>query len=122
MGVNMGLWLLDLMLLFILFVLAPVLAVLIARAAWKGKPDNFSRQKYVACSLGTVLVACVLMLNAHWLQADIMSGKFVGELICFILGAVLFGVAGGCLVGSLGYGRRRETLEEALRKRSRAVG
>ena len=122
MSLNMGLWILDLMLLFILFVLAPLVAALIARAAWKGKPDNFSREKYIVALVVSTIIACVLMVNAHWLQADITSGKFLVELICFILGAAMFGVAGGCLVGAVVYQRGRESLDEALKKRSRAVG
>jgi hypothetical protein len=121
MSLNMGLWILDLLLLFILFVMAPVIAVLIARAAWKGKPNNFNRQKYLIACVGSAIIACVLMVNAHWLQADITTGKFLVELICFILGAVIFGVAGGCLVSSFVYGRGRETLQDALQKRSRVV-
>lgn len=118
MGVNMGLWLLDLMLLFILFILAPLIAALIARAAWKGKPANFSREKYFICLVACAIAACVLMMNAHWLQAEITSAQFLVELICFILGAVLFGVAGGCLVAFWAYGRGQETLQ----RRSRAAG
>ena len=122
MSLNMGLWILDLMLLFILFVLAPLVAAVIARAAWKGKPDNFNREKYIVALVASTIIACVLMVNAHWLQADITSGKFLVELICFILGAAMFGVAGGCLVGAVVYRRARESLDEALKKRSRAVG
>jgi hypothetical protein len=121
MSLNMGLWILDLMLLFILFVLAPVIAAVIARAAWKGKPDNFTREKYFLMVVVSAIAACVLMINAHWLQADITTPKFLIELICFILGAVLFGVAGGCLVGFFVYARGRSTLKEELQRRSRAA-
>jgi hypothetical protein len=121
MSVNMGLWILELMLLFILFVLAPVISVVIARASWKGKPDNFSREKYFVLFVVCVIAACVLMINARWLQADITTPKFLIELICFILGAVTFGISGGCLIGFFVYGRGRSTLNEELQKRSRVA-
>lgn len=118
----MGLWILDLMLLFILFVLAPVIAACIARAAWKGQPENLKRENYFILLVISAIAGCVLMIKAHWLQADITTGTFLVELICFIVGAAMFGVAGGCLVGFFVYGRGRSMLKEELQKRTRAAG
>jgi hypothetical protein len=91
--------------LFTFFVLGPAIASGIAYAAWKGKPKNFDREMYWTAFAAAILASGFLMVFAQRMQADVRTWKYVAQIACFGIGAVLFGVAGGCLLGVFIYRR-----------------
>jgi hypothetical protein len=90
------LWFADAIQLLTLFVVGPVLAIAIAYAAWRGKPESFSPKRY-----GIVCVACgvsasLLFLMAKWMNADVRTAQYFVQLACVLLAGMLLGVGRGC--------------------------
>ena len=90
------LWLADAAQLLTLFVVGPILAIAIAYATWRRKPQNFSPKKYgivpVACGVG----ASLLFVLAKLINADIRTSLYFLQLACVLLAGLLFGVCMGC--------------------------
>jgi hypothetical protein len=105
MGSKAGLWIEAGLLLFTFFVVVPSIAASIAYAAWKGKPKNFNREMYGMGFVATVAASGFLMVYAQRMQADVRTWHYPFQIACFGLGALLFGVAGGCGVGVFTYRR-----------------
>jgi hypothetical protein len=76
--------------LFTFFVLGPAIAAGIAYAAWKGKPKNFDREMYWTAFAAAILASGFLMVFAQRMQADVRTWKYVAQIACFGIGAVLF--------------------------------
>jgi hypothetical protein len=93
MSIEAGLFLL------MFFVIVPLTAASIGYAAWKGKPKNFSRDMYWTVFAATTVVSLSLMMLAQQMHADIRTWLYPVQIACFGLGALLFGVAGGCMIG-----------------------
>jgi hypothetical protein len=108
MDARTTLWIIDGLLLLILFVGVPAIAVAIGYAAWKGKPRSFDRQTFLLVSIPVGAFGIFLMVYAQKMQADVRTWQYILQLACFGLGSLLFGVAGGCGVGVLTY--RRDAL------------
>ena len=89
----------------IFFVGVPTIAVVIGYAAWKGEPKNSSRDTYFAKFLVAMFCSMFLMVYATQMHARIRSWQSLLQIFCFLLGAFLFGVAGGCMIGIFAYGR-----------------
>jgi hypothetical protein len=94
-----GFWIVDGLLLFTLFVVVAAIAVAIGYAAWKGKPKRFDREMSWMSFIASGAVGGFLMVYAQRMQADVRTWQYLLQLACFGLGALLFGVAGGCMVG-----------------------
>ena len=52
---------------------------------------------FVVC----LLVAGALLVYALRMQADVRAWQYLLQLVCFALGLLLFGIAGGCEIGIL---------------------
>jgi hypothetical protein len=100
-----GLWIVDGLLLFTLFVVVPSIAAAIGYAAWKGKPKNFSREMYWTAFAAAGVASLFLIVCAQRMHADVRTWQYLLQIACFGLGALLFGVAGGCMVGIFTYRR-----------------
>jgi hypothetical protein len=98
-----GLRIVDGLLLFTLFVAAPLIAAAIGYAAWKGRPKNFNREMYWTSFIAIGAAGGFLMVYAQRIHADVRTWQYLLQLACFGLGALLFGVAGGCGVGIFTY-------------------
>jgi len=94
------------LILLTLFVLAPATSAVIGYAAWKGKPNGLDRSTYALGFVVIGIVSCVLMVYAQRLQADVRTPQYACQAACFEIGALLFGVAGGCMVGIFACRRR----------------
>ena len=100
-----GLWVEAGLLLLTFFVVVPLIAAAIGYAAWKGKPKNFSREMYWTAFAAATVVSLFLMVFAQRMHADVRTWLYLVQVACFGLGALLFGVAGGCMVGIFTYRR-----------------
>jgi hypothetical protein len=103
MRLGTGLWAEAALLLFAFFVVVPVIAAAIGYAAWKGKPKNFSREMYWTAFASAIVASGFLMLFAQRMQADVRTWQYIVQVTCLGVGALLLGVAGGCLVGIFTY-------------------
>jgi len=90
------LWLTGAMQLLSLFVVGPVLAIVIAYAAWRGKPQNFTRERYRTIWVVSGATALLLLGFAKWMNADVRTPQYFLQLTCVLLAGLLFGVSGGC--------------------------
>src|SRR5216683_8017585 len=90
------LWLTGALQLLTFFVVGPVLAIAIAYAAWRGKPQSFDSERYamvcVACGVASVL----LFVCAKRINADVRETQYFFQLACMLLSALLFGAFMGC--------------------------
>jgi membrane protease YdiL (CAAX protease family) len=94
-----GLWVEAGLLIFAFFVVVPSIAALIGFAAWKGKPKNFNREMYWTAFAAATVLSLFLMVIAQRMHADVRTWQYPVQVACFGLGALLFGVAGGCMIG-----------------------
>ena len=90
---------------FSFFVVAPSLAAAIVYAAWKGKPKNFDRKMYWTAFAAAIGVSAFLFVFAQRMQADVRTWQYPVQVACFVLAALLSGVAGGCMIGIFAYRR-----------------
>jgi len=93
------------MYLFAFFVVVPSITASIGYAAWKGKPKNFSRELYWTVFVSVVVASGFVFLYAGKMHAGIGTWQYVLQLACFGFGILLFGIAGGCLIGIFVYRR-----------------
>jgi len=93
LSVEAGLFLLT------FFVIVPLIAATIGYAAWKGKPTNFNREMYWTGFVAAAIASLFLMVLAQRMHVDVRTSLYLLQLACFGLGALLFGVAAGCMVG-----------------------
>jgi hypothetical protein len=100
-----GLWIVDGLLLFTLFVVIPLIAAAIGYAAWKGKPKRFDREMYWMSFIASGAVGGFLMVYAQRMQTDVRTWQYLLQLACFGFGALLFGVSVDCAVGIFTYRR-----------------
>ena len=96
----------ELILLFLaFFVFVPLIAGVIGFAAWKGKPTNWDRTMYWAAFVTSLVASGFLMVYAQRMRADVRNWQHLVQLVIFYAGVVLFGVAGGCMVGIFAHKR-----------------
>jgi Na+/H+-translocating membrane pyrophosphatase len=87
------------------------MAAAIGYAARKGRPKSFNRDMFVLAFVATVMVSGSLMVYAQRMDADVRTRQCLLQVACFELGAVLFGIAGGCGVGIFTYRPKSSTLD-----------
>lgn len=90
------LWLTESIELLAFFVLMPAIAIVIAYAAWHGKPQNVSPKLYGTVCVASGVTASPLFLIAKWLNADVRTAQYFLQFACLLLGLLLFGVCMGC--------------------------
>jgi small neutral amino acid transporter SnatA (MarC family) len=100
-----GAWVEAGLLILIFVVVVPSIAAAIGYAAWKGKPKNFDREMYWMAFVTAIAVSLFLMVFAQRMHADVRTWQYLAQVMCFGSGAILFGVAGGCMIGIFTYRR-----------------
>jgi hypothetical protein len=90
------LWLTGALELLTFFVVGPVLAIAIAYAAWRGKPQNFNPERYGIVCIASGVTAFLLFGFAKWMNADVRTTQYFLQLACVLLSGLLFGVFMGC--------------------------
>ena len=93
------LWLVDAIQFLTVFVVGPVLGVVIAYAAWAGKPRKLNPERYGdirVLFVASTVTAVLLFVFAKWLNADVRTPQFFLQVACFVFGGLLFGVGMGC--------------------------
>lgn len=91
--------------LFAFFVIIPAIAAVIGHAAWVGKPKKWDRSMYLTAFVATTAAALCLGVYAKRMEADVRTWRYPAQLALLGLTVLLFGVAFGCGVGTLTYGR-----------------
>lgn len=99
------LWIEDAVFFLVLSIAAPGVAVAIGYAAWLGKPKDWDRSMYWTAFVVSALVSVLVMVWAQRMLVDLTSWWRLLQLSIFGLGALLFGVAGGCVLSVFTYGR-----------------
>jgi uncharacterized membrane protein YedE/YeeE len=89
------LWLTGAMQLVSIFVVGPVLAIAIAYAAWRGKPQNFTPARYGMVCVASGVTASLLFGFAKWMNADVRTAQYFLQLACVLVSGLLFGVGMG---------------------------
>jgi uncharacterized membrane protein len=87
------------------FVVVPAIAAAIGYAAWMGRPKNWDRAMYWTAFATSIIASGFLMAYAVGIRADVRTWHYVVQIALFGLGVLLFGVAGGCMVGVFTYRR-----------------
>jgi hypothetical protein len=96
------LWLVDALQLLTIFLIGPALAIAIAYAARRGKPQNFSPdqnfspEQYGMVCVASGISAVLLFVFAKWMNADVRTAQYFLQLAAVLLGGLLFGVCMGC--------------------------
>lgn len=89
------LWLPETVELLTFFVISPALTIVVAYRAWRDKNDSLNpRHASVRCLVycGTALL---LLGLAMWMHADVRTLQYLPQLMCTLLGFLLFGVSVG---------------------------
>lgn len=97
----------EALVLLVLFVVAPAIAAVIGYAAWKGKPENWDRSMYWTAFAASIVASVSLMAYAQQMQADVRTWQYPVQMALIGVGVILFGAAGGCMVGIFAYRRGR---------------
>ena len=92
------LWLTGALELLTLFVVGPVIAIAIAYAAWRQKPQNFYPQRYRMLCVASAVTASMLLVLAKWINADVRTPQYFLQLAYVLLGGLLLGVGMGSLI------------------------
>jgi len=90
------LWLTTAIELLTFFAIGPVLAVVIAYAAWRGKPRTFVFRRYGTLWVASGVAALLLLAFAKWIDADVRTAQYFLQLASVLLSGLLFGVCSGC--------------------------
>ncbi len=89
------LWLTGALQLLTFFVVGPLIAIAIAHAAWQGKPQSFSPERYGIVWVASGVTASVLFGFAKWINADVTTAQYFLQLACMLLSGLLLGVSMG---------------------------
>jgi FtsH-binding integral membrane protein len=100
------------------FVVVPLIAIVIGRAAWLGKPENWDRSMYWTAFAVSMVAATLLMVYAQRMQADVRTWRYPVQMALFWVGVLFFGVALGCGVGIFTYRRGKGPIWRATPSRA----
>ena len=78
------------------FVIGPAIGVAIASGAWRGKSPRFDPERYGVLCLAAGVAALLLFGIAKWMNADVRTARYLLQVVCVLLGGLLFGVCMGC--------------------------
>ena len=92
------LWLVDALQLLTLFVVGPIIGIVVAYEASRGKPQNFNPRQYGIVCVGSGVTAFLLLVLAQRMNADVRTPQYLLQVVCVLLGGLLLGVAMGCFV------------------------
>ncbi len=95
------------LLMFIFFIVNPLIFVAIGYLAWNGKPRTFDRLKYGKLAFATFVPGCVLVLCGKWINADVRTLPYVAQVICILSGLLLVGAGCGCAAGFITYRQQK---------------
>ena len=98
-----SMWVESVILLLAFSVVVPAIAVAIGYAAWTGKPKNWDRSTYWTAFIASIVASGFLMVYAQQMQSDVRTPRYVLQVLLFGFGVLMFGVAGGCMVGIFAY-------------------
>jgi hypothetical protein len=90
------LWLTEAIEVLTFFVLMPAIAIAIAYAAWRGKPQNVSPRQYGTVCVASGVTASLVFVLVKWMNADVRTAQYFLQLACLLLSLLLFGVSMGC--------------------------
>ncbi len=90
------LWLTETMELLTFFVIGPALGIVVAYAAWRGKPRSFNRETYGVLCIGSGVACLLLVWIAKWIDADVRNPQYFVQLASVLLSFLLLGVSMGC--------------------------
>jgi hypothetical protein len=82
--------------LFMFFLIVPLVIAGIAYAAWRGKPRSWGRSMFFTAFASAGAVSAFLMTYAIKMQADVRTWQYAIQVALFVLGLLLFDIAGGC--------------------------
>jgi hypothetical protein len=85
------LWLTGALQLLTLFVVGPAIAIAIAYAAWRRKPQNFNPQRYGMLCVASGVTASLLLVLAKRINADVRTPQYFLQFACVLLGGLLLG-------------------------------
>lgn len=89
------LWLTGALQLLTLFVVGPVIAIAIAYAAWRQKPQNFNPLRYGMLCVTSGVTASLLLVFSKWINADVRTPQYFLQLACVLLALLLLFVGMG---------------------------
>jgi hypothetical protein len=98
-------WVEGVVLVLAFFVFVPAVVAVIGYAAWLGKPKNWDRTMYWTAFATSIIASGFLMAYAAGMRADVRTRHYLVQIALFGSGVLLFGVAGGCMVGVFTYRR-----------------
>jgi hypothetical protein len=84
---------------FTFLVAMPSVTAAIAYAAWHGKPKNFDRSMFFTAFASAGAASLLMIVYAQRMQADVRTWQYAIQVALFVLGLLLFAVAGGCGLG-----------------------
>ena len=113
-----SMWVEGAIFLFAFFVIVPAIAAVIGYAAWMGKPKNWDRSTYWTAFVASIAASGFLIVYAQRMQADVRTWQYVLQMLLFGLGVLLFGVAGGFMVGIFAYRRGKGPIWRKVTSRS----
>jgi surface polysaccharide O-acyltransferase-like enzyme len=90
------LWLTGALQLLTLFIVGPIIAIAIAYASWRRKPQNFNPKRYGMLCVASGVSASLMLVLAKWINADVRTPQYFLQLACALLGGLLLGVGMGC--------------------------
>jgi uncharacterized membrane protein len=86
-------------------VVVPAIAAVIGYSAWRGRPKNWDRSMYWTAFAVSIIASAALMVYAQRMRADVRTWQYPVQMTLLGLGIIMFGIAGGCMVGIFMYGR-----------------
>lgn len=111
-------WIETVVFLLTLFVVIPTIIIAIGYAAWAGKPRNWDRSMYWTAFAASMVASAFLFVYAQRMQSDVGTWRYPAQMALMGLCFLLFGVAGGCMVGILTYGRAKGPIWRQVTPRS----
>lgn len=95
------------------FLVVPIVTAGVAYAAWRGKPRSWDRSMFFTAFASAGAVSAFLITYAIKMQADVRTWQYAMQVALFVLGLLLFAIAGGCGLGIF-LTNRRSTAKDAL--------